>query len=67
MAKPTHKTLRQALRAKYGRGRYRITGTSLCEVVDVYGVAPNSQTLCWWRLGFIEHVYLMLDIERGAE
>lgn len=43
-------TLRAALRAKYGAGRYRITQN---DEVHVYGLMPNSQTVGWWLMGDI--------------
>ena len=44
------KTLRTALRAKYGAGNYRITRN---DEVHVYGLMPNSQTVGWWYMGDI--------------
>lgn len=45
------KRLRQALRDKYGAGKYRITGTYLTEQVHVYGVMPNTNQEGFFLLG----------------
>lgn len=56
----THKTLRDALRAKYGTRCYRITRT---DEVHIYGLAPNSRVVCWWLMGDIQTAYLWMEIE----
>lgn len=43
--------LRQALRDKYGAGKYRITGTYLTEQVHAYGVMPNTNQEGFFLLG----------------
>ena len=53
------KTLRSALRAKYGAGRYRITRN---DEVHVYGLMPNSQTVGWWLMGDILGAELWLGL-----
>lgn len=47
------KTLRAALRAKFGNRKYKIIGTVCCEQVHIYGLMPNSQTVGWWLMGDI--------------
>jgi len=57
------KTLRAALRAKYGAGRYRITQNG---EVHIYGLMPNSQTVGWWLMGDILGTELRLGFHDGA-
>ncbi len=53
------KTLRAALRAKYGAGRYRITRN---DEVHVYGLMPNACIVGWWLLGDILGAELRLGL-----
>jgi hypothetical protein len=53
------KTLRAALRAKYGAGCYRITRN---DQVHIYGQMPNSTTVGWWLMGDILGAELWLGI-----
>lgn len=55
----THTKLRLALREKYGKRCYRITRG---DEVHIYGYAPNSSVLCWWRMGDIDIAYLWMGI-----
>jgi len=57
------KTLRAALRAKYGAGRYRITRN---DEVHVYGLMPNSQTVGWWLMGDLLGAELRLGLHDGV-
>ena len=53
------KTLRAALRAKYGKGCYRITRT---DQVHIYSQMPNSITVGWWLMGDILGAELWLGM-----
>ena len=53
------KTLRAALRAKFGPRCYRITRN---DEVHVYGLMPNSQTVGWWLMGDILGTELRLGL-----
>ena len=61
-------TLRAALRAKYGAGRYRITrhlsykGWSRNDEVHVYGLMPNARDVGWWLMGDILSAELWLGL-----
>jgi len=57
------KTLRAALRAKYGVGHYRITRD---DEVHVYGLMPNSQTVGWWLMGDFLSAELWLGFHDGV-
>jgi hypothetical protein len=57
------KTLRAALRAKYGTSNYRITQN---DEVHVYGLMPNSQTVGWWLMGDILAAGLWLGLHDGV-
>lgn len=52
-------TLRAALRAKYGAGRYRITRD---DEVHVYGLMPNARYVGWWLMGDILSAELWLGL-----
>jgi hypothetical protein len=49
--------LRNALRTKYGKRNYRIDRNDL---VHIYGVMPNSQSVGWWLMGDIIEAELWL-------
>ena len=53
------KTLRAALRAKYGKGCYRITRN---DQVHIYSKMPNSNTVGWWLMGDILGAELWVGI-----
>ena len=57
------KTLRAALRAKYGAGNYRITRD---DEVHVYWLMPNSQTVGWWLMGDLLSAELRLGLHDGV-
>jgi hypothetical protein len=57
------KTLRAALRAKFGPRCYRITRN---DEVHVYGLMPNSQTVGWWLMGDILGTELWLGLHDGV-
>ena len=52
-------TLRAALRAKYGAGRYRITQN---DEVHVYGLMPNARIVGWWLMGDLLSAELWLGL-----
>ena len=54
------KTLRAALRARFGERKYKITGSACCEQVHVYGLMPNSTTVGWWLMGDLFNAELWL-------
>ena len=56
------KTLRAALRAKYGARCYRITQNE----VHIYGLMPNSQTVGWWLMGDFFSAELWLGFHDGV-
>lgn len=45
------KAIREALRAKYGAGKHRITGCASYWTVEVYSQKPNSSETGWWVMG----------------
>jgi hypothetical protein len=47
-AKKADKELRNLLREKFGKGRFRIRTNG---TVDVYGQMPNSNVTGWWYYG----------------
>jgi hypothetical protein len=57
------KTLRAALRAKYGAGNYRITKD---DEVHVYGLMPNARTVGWWLMGDLLSAELWLGFHDGV-
>ncbi len=57
------KTLRAALRARFGAGQYRITRN---DEVHVYGLMPNSQTVGWWLMGDLLSAELWLGFHDGV-
>jgi hypothetical protein len=60
--------LRNGLRTKYGKRNYRIDRNDL---VHIYGVMPNSQSVGWWLMGDIIEAELWLGfhdrIVNGSE
>lgn len=59
------KTLRAALRAKFGARKYKIVGTTCCEQVHVYGLMPDARTVGWWLMGDILSAELWLGLHDG--
>lgn len=57
------KTLRAALRAKFGTGQYRITRN---DEVHVYGLMPNARDVGWWLMGDILSAELWLGFHDGV-
>ena len=56
------RTLRSALRRRFGFGRHRITTAG---EVHVYGPMPNaSHVIGWWLLGDVAHAERQRDIQR---
>ena len=53
------KTLRDALRAKFGTGQYQITRN---DEVHVYGLMPNARDVGWWLMGDILSAELWLGL-----
>ena len=53
------KALRDALRSKFGSGRYRITATDL---VEVYGEMPNTNRTGWYYYGSREDAAQRLNL-----
>lgn len=57
------KTLRFALRAKYGAGNYRITQNN---EVHIYGLMPNARNVGWWLMGDLLGAELWLGLHDGV-
>jgi hypothetical protein len=57
--------VRAALRAKYGAGKHRITGTHATEEVHVYSTMPNSNQTGWWLMGSLAQAEDWLGIDRA--
>jgi hypothetical protein len=57
------KTLRDALRAKFGPRRYRITCNG---EVHVYGLMPNARTVGWLLMGDLLSADLWLGLDDGV-
>jgi hypothetical protein len=57
------KTLRAALRAKFGPHCYRITKN---DEVHVYGLMPNARTVGWWLMGDLLSAELWLGFHDGV-
>jgi hypothetical protein len=60
------KTLRAALRAKFGARGYKIIGTACCEQVHVYGLMPDDRTVGWWLMGDLLSAELWLGFHDGV-
>lgn len=59
--------LRKALRIRYGRWNYRITGhIGVTEEVHIYGRMPNSQTIGWWVMGDVVTAEAWLGLPAGG-
>lgn len=54
------RTLRAALREKYGKGKYKIT---TADEVHAYGLMPNAAQSGWYLVGDTDSV--LWDIENG--
>ena len=61
------KTLRAALRAKFGARKYKIIGTVCCEQVHVSGLMPNARDVGWWLMGDILSAELWLGFHDGVQ
>lgn len=56
--------VRNALRERYGKGKYRITGhIGINEEVHVYSQMPNSIETGWWLMGDLTDAELRLGIK----
>lgn len=56
--------IRAALRAKYGKGKHRITGhIGVNEQIHVYSQMPNSIETGWWLMGDMIDAELRLGLE----
>lgn len=56
--------IRAALRAKYGKGKHRITGhIGINEQIHVYSQMPNSIETGWWLMGDMIEAELRLGLE----